>query len=116
MTEEEIEEKIENAGYSMTDNPWNAIYVLPDGSMIDGDFDCGLRGTDHRMIECIFAGRINRYDPHFWKKVFEATGAVMLVPESQEALIPEEMKDSVTRWQWAVINEIGYELIIDPVN
>lgn len=115
MTEEEIEEKIENAGYSMTDDPLNAIYVLPDGSMINGDFDCGMRGTDHRMIECIFDGRINRYDPHFWDKVFEVTGAVMLIPESQEVLIPEEMKDSVTRLQWEVINEIGYELKIDSV-
>lgn len=50
--------------YHITDNPAEAIYIFPDGKVLSGDFDSGVRGTAHRAIECLFDD-IDRYDDDF---------------------------------------------------
>jgi hypothetical protein len=105
MTNEQLVNEIIEEGYNMTDNIHEAIYLLSDGQMISGDFDCGMRGTDHRMIECIIDG--DRYDNDFWNKVHEL-GLVRLVPETEFALIIEGQE--LTAIQEKIINEIGFEI------
>lgn len=58
--------------------------------MISGDFDLGIRGTDHRMIESLMD--IDRYDDNFWSKLHAQTGVVMYVPETKFALIAENQQ------------------------
>lgn len=85
MNNDQIVSTIIEEGYNMTDNPYEAIYILTDGQLISGDFDYGSRGTDHRMIEIVTP--INRYDKNFWDYVHRELKLVMLVPETKVALI-----------------------------
>lgn len=110
LTDEDIVDKLDEAGIYTTEYPEEAIYVLRDGTLIDGSFDYGCRGEDHVCIESIFDG-IDRYTDGFWEKMFKATEAVMLIPENKQAVFPDWL--TPTRWQWKVINELDYELMSD---
>lgn len=37
MTDEQIEQRVLDEGFSFTDNPRDAIYVLRNGKLIDGE-------------------------------------------------------------------------------
>lgn len=101
-----IIETIEEYGYSFTDNPKEAIYIFPNGLMIDGGFDCGSRGEDHRMIECLM--ETDRYDDNFWDDVHEQLQVVRLVPETMYALIAKGQE--LTHEQLTIINENDYDI------
>lgn len=106
LNNDQIVEVILEEGYSMTDDLNEAIYMLTDGRMISGDFDCGMRGTDHRMIECVIDG--NRYEGSaFWDRVHEA-GLIRMVPETNYALISEGQE--LTEEQQELINNSDYEI------
>lgn len=77
----------EDYDYHMTKTLKDAIYILYNGELISGDFDYGVRSTDHRMIECTM--EIDRYTPGFWDEVHERFSLVRLVPESGYALIKQ---------------------------
>ncbi|MCY8256471.1 hypothetical protein MOC12_21170 [Bacillus spizizenii] len=106
MTTEQIVNAIIEEGYNMTDNLDEAIYILADGQLISGDFDYGMRGTDHRMIECIAEG--DRYDNNFWENVHNEFQLVRLVPETQIALIIEGQE--LTAEQEEILNNSSYEI------
>lgn len=72
--------------------------------MISGDFEMGIRGTDHRMIESLTD--YSRYDDDFWSKVHAATGVVMYVPETNVALIAENQK--ITSIQKELLHSVNF--------
>lgn len=107
MTDEQIEQRVLDEGFSFTDNPRDAIYVLRNGKLIDGDIHERVRGEDYRMIECLFDD-IDRHTPNFWSLVHEQTGVVQLVPETKTAL---KMEGQVlTEPQQKVIDSCDYRL------
>lgn len=85
-------EKYENGDIylHLTDNPDEAIYMFPNGCMIDGDFDYGCRGNDHRCIEEIT--KADRYSDNFWDEVHYDLGLIRIVPEYGEVLIGERQE------------------------
>lgn len=101
-----IEENIEDEGYQFTDNPEEAIYILTNGKMIDGMFDYGSRGEDHRMIEAFT--KKDRYDDGFWDEVHLDMGLVRLVPETYVALVRQGQR--ISDEQKAILEEVGYDI------
>lgn len=82
-----MKNRLIEAEVNTTDNILEAIWILGDGTMLSGDFDCGSRGTDHRVIESVVED-FDRYDGQaFWDHVHEAYDAIRLVPEAMLALI-----------------------------
>lgn len=98
--------ELEENGYTFTKNAKEAIYIFPNGLMIDGVFDYGSRCEDHRMIECLMES--DRYDNNFWNDVHNQLGVVRLVPETMYALILKGQK--LTEQQINIINRNGYEI------
>lgn len=84
--------------FEFTSNPNEAIFIFPDGSMIDGLFDCGYRGEDHNGLRSYFATD--------WAHVHDLTGVVRLVPETKEALIKTGQK--LTDVQTRIIKKLHY--------
>lgn len=79
-----------------TDDIYQAMYLLPDGSMIDGEFDGIYRGQDHRVIfvgvnygDYYMSGNTN--ETH-WKRIHREYKIIRLVPESNIALIKDRQK------------------------
>lgn len=69
-----------------TTNPDEAIYMFPNGLMLDGEFYYGSRCKDHRCIEQIT--KHNRYDMgEFWQEVHYDLGLIRIVPESETVMI-----------------------------
>lgn len=98
------------AEVNLTDNILEAIWLLGDGTMINGDFDCGSRGTDHRVIESGIAD-FNRYDGQtFWEHVHEAYGAIRLVPEAMLALVKENQHISAEHRTLVEVNGYRFEV------
>lgn len=93
-------------GYSLTNNGNEAIYIFPDGEMIDGAYDYGSRSEDHRMIECVMS--TDRYDDNFWEDVHNQLKVVRLVPETKFALILKGQE--LTEKQIKIIERYGYEV------
>lgn len=106
MDIKQIEKILNDYGYQFTNNPMEAIYIFPDGSMIDGMFDCGLRGEDHRLIECLMNS--DRYDKHFWDDVHAHLKVVRLVPETKIGLI--KVGQELTKKQLEILTSNGYEI------
>ena len=106
ISDDEIVERFLDDGLSLTANPNNAIYILRDGRMIQGIYQ-GIRSEDHRCAECLFDD-IDRYDPHFWDKLLEATNMVILHPEIEKAVIGRGQQ--ITWEQQEVIDQLGYDL------
>jgi hypothetical protein len=102
----QIINELEENGYTFTKNGKEAIYIFPNGLMIDGVFDSGIRGEDHRMIECLM--ETDRYDENFWDDVHSQLGVVRLVPETMYALIAKGQQ--LTKQQLNIINKAGYEV------
>ena len=104
IPDSKIKEKFLAEGLELTRNPHEAIFLLRDGSMISGFYE-GVRSEDHRCAECLFDDT-DRYDPHFWDKLFESTGMVVLHPETEKALIGRGQR--LTEEQQAILDELGY--------
>lgn len=88
MDDKKILEILESEGFDTTLDPQQAIYILRNGALINGDFVSGFRANDHRMIEVVMKNT-NRHDPDFWSKVHSELGVVMLVPETKKVLVME---------------------------
>jgi len=96
---------VEAGGY-MTDSVSTAIYILADGQMIDGEFDGGCRGQDHRIIECAVDG--DRYDNDFWDNLHKNYRVVRLVPETGYALLKGRQR--LTEVQKEILSTTHYEI------
>ena len=78
-----------NEGIELTQLPDHAIYILPDGSLIDGCFYDNQRSEDHRLAESL--SEFNRNDGHrFWLDLFINLNMIMLVPETKTILITKQ--------------------------
>lgn len=95
----ELIKRLEEAEIAFTTNIDEAIYILEDGSLIDGVYDMGMRSEDHRCIE---AGiDLNRYDSNMWEVLHDTYKVVRLVPETRYALIKQGQE----------LNEIQIQLL-----
>ena len=70
-----------------------AIFILSDGSLVNGEFYDGIRNLDHNTIK-------SRFEPKTsWKQLHDTYNFIRLVPETKMALvscnqiIPENIKD-----------------------
>lgn len=104
---EQVKATFEEYGYGMTTKFKEAIYIFPNGEMVNGEFDCGTRGNDHRMIECIMDG-MDRYTPGFWDAVHERYGVVRLVPEYNSGLV--KVGQELTKEQRRMIRAYRYTI------
>ncbi|HFO1886517.1 TPA: hypothetical protein ACHHNH_002798 [Staphylococcus aureus] len=95
---------LEEEGVKLTDNIDEAIYIMADGRFISGMFDSGVRGEDHRIIECLF-GDIDRDIEGFWDEALNRANLVMIVPETKTVLIKQGQ--NVTDKQLDVIDKLG---------
>ena len=88
-----------------------AVYILTDGTLWDGQFDYGCRGVEHREVE-LFT-KHNRYDGEkFWYEVTVELGLVMLVPENKMVMV--HPKHKVTDKQQKQIDKtvkLAYEVV-----
>ena len=57
-----------------------AIFIMKDGTLIDGEFDCGIRGDDHNELLDYFGGMT-------WEELHQQLNIVRLVPETKFALV-----------------------------
>lgn len=83
-------EMLLSEGYNVGKYYNESIYILQDGTLVDGDFQegCG-RCEDHRMMETF--SEFNRYDgDKFWNDILLTNGLLMIVPEYKEILIHPE--------------------------
>lgn len=106
MNMNQIINELEENGYTFTNNGNEAIYIFPNGLMIDGMFDYGNRSEDHRMIECLMES--DRYDDNFWDDVHDQLKVVRLVPETKFALISKGQE--LTKEQLTLIEKWGYDI------
>lgn len=89
---------------TLTNNIDDAIFLMRDGTGISGDFDMGVRGTDHSVVSDLVEPEISIKDPQFWAKVHETTGMIRLVPETKTALIMKGQRIT-TGQKKALINQ-----------
>ena len=108
MNMNELMQELNEMGFDFTTNPYECIYILPNGEMLDGGFDCGYRGIDHNMIDCIVP--YDRYDNHieFWNYVHDILNLVRVVPECGSCLIG--VNQELTQEQINIISEIDFEI------
>lgn len=85
-----------------TENIKEAIFILPNGQLISGEFDCGIRGLDHHVIEGLFDD-LDRDNDTFWNDIVERTNIIQYVPETEIALIKKGQH--ITKEQQAMINQ-----------
>ena len=76
ISDDDIVERFEAEDIGTTDDESSAIYVLRNGTMIDGGFQSGCRGEDHACVEHILPGA-SRYSGDFWEEVFARTKTVL---------------------------------------
>lgn len=84
-TNDRLLKDIEDGEFEATNSVYEALAILSDGTMISGDFDCGIRGLDHNALTTETEG---------WDDLHNA-GVIRLVPESGVALIAvgQELSD-----------------------
>lgn len=99
----QIIQMLEEEGVELTDDINQAIYILSDGRLISGMFDCGIRGVDHRIIELLFED-VGRDSENFWDEVLKRACLVMYVPETKTILIRE--KQNITDKQLEMIDKL----------
>ena len=98
-----LQQKCIDNEIEFTPLPEHAIYILPDGPLIDGCFYDGTRTGDHRIAELL--SEFDRYDgDKFWLDLFDNLNMVMLVPESKQILITPEQR--ITPKQREVMNNL----------
>ena len=109
LTNKQIIKMFETEGIETTDNLKEAIYILPDGTLISGMFYDGSRTEDHRIIEILF-NDINRYTPNFWHIAHERTGMIQHVPETSYIL--KTVGQEVTTEQQTYFNQVEHIEVI----
>lgn len=104
-----------------TDEPQNALYILRDGSMIDGTDEYGDRCEDHRMItDLISEGKDyytnDRVQNIFWEQLHAKTGLIRLCPESNEALIGNGQPLTTSQQRLCDMMSYDVEPYTDPIH
>lgn len=103
-----LKKRLIEAEVNFTDYLSNALWLLPDGTMIDGEYDYGNRGQDHRIIESGIVG-LDRYDGRkFWDACHKDYKLVRLVPETGYAMISPRQK--LTQEQESILKYSNYEI------
>ena len=74
----------------VTKEVFEAIFILEDGTLIDGEFDYGMRGIDHNCIISLAPPEMTQTEK--WKHIHEVYKVVRLVPETGVALIDEDQE------------------------
>ena len=103
---QEIENIFAESDLQLTQDIAHSIYLLPNGEGVDGEFDYGSRGLDHRVIEQVTP--IDRYHPDFWDYVHFNLGLVRIVPETETALI--RANQTLTQAQAKAIDALNYTI------
>lgn len=103
-------------------NLYNRALYLTRHSLFDenfqfaGNFESSLRADeehpDYRnMLDMASAQQVLRQvTPHFWSRMFERTGMMMLIPENEQAVISPHIPITVA--QQKVLDELNYEIVI----
>ena len=106
MTDKEIKQRFAEDGLVTTHKPEEAIFLLRDGTLISGFYE-GVRSEDHRCAECLLDDT-DRYDSKFWNKLLEATGMIILHPETDKALMLYGQR--LTADQENILDKISYDI------
>lgn len=72
--------------FEFVENIKESLWITPSGEMLTGDYDMGVRGTDHRSLLDFYD--LDRDNPKSWDKLHEV-GFIRIVPETSIALIYE---------------------------
>ena len=106
---------------SFTDDPTRAIYLFPNGEMIDGwskeaRIYGGTRDSDHGNSIQGLIPNLNRYvnSDEFWIKYFEKLNFVLLVPETGVAIYAYNQE--LTKAQQLVLEELNYQVDCSECN
>lgn len=106
---------------SFTDDPTRAIYLFPNGEMIDGwskeaRIYGGTRDSDHGNSIQGLIPNLNRYvnSDEFWIKYFEKLNFVLLVPETGVAIYAYNQE--LTKAQQLVLEELDYQVDCSECN
>ena len=78
-----------------------AIFIMKDGTLIDGEFDCGIRGDDHNEL-------LDYFDGMTWEELHQRLNIVRLVPETKFALISKGQK--LNQDQQDILNNSSYQV------
>lgn len=105
LTEEQEQNILGNM--ILTNDIHSAIWLLGESYLVDGEYDCGMRGADHRCIEGLVDG-IDRYNQDFFQIIHLEYNAIRLVPESMIALI--NSKQNISNKQKEQVESAGYTL------
>ena len=85
----------------ITEDINQAIFIMKDGTLIDGEFDCGIRGDDHNEL-------LGYFDGMDWKELHQRLDIVRLVPETKFALINKGQK--LNQVQRDLLNDSDYQV------
>lgn len=97
--EADLKEFMEDA--ATTEDINQAIFIMKDGTLIDGEFDCGIRGDDHNELLDYFNG-MN------WEELHQQLDIVRLVPETKFALIGKGQE--LNQAQQDLLNNSDYQV------
>jgi len=97
-TNDRLLNEIKDGEFEATDSIYEALAILSDGTMISGDFDCGIRGLDHNALTT---------ETEDWDDLHNA-GVIRLVPESSVALINQEQQ--LNDIQLALLSDSEYAI------
>lgn len=97
--------------YGTTENPQEAGYILPDGSMLDFSGGEGIRGTDHRNIAGAFSDAGIQL-PDNWSRTdamceFIRRGAIRYIPECNGFDMCQEPTQEQYRTIKYIIRQMG---------
>ena len=84
-----------------TDDINQAIFIMKDGTLIDGEFDCGIRGDDHNEL-------LDYFDGMTWEELHQQLNIVRLVPETKFALIGKGQE--LNQDQQDLLNNSDYQV------
>jgi len=84
-----------------TKNINQAIFIMNDGTLIDGEFDCDIRGNDHNEL-------LSYFDGLDWEELHKQLNIIRLVPETKIALIGKGQE--LNQLQQDLLTNSGYQV------
>lgn len=111
VSEKQLMSWMEEEYLQFTNNPCDAIYLIPDGRCIsayDIYQDRNLmpeRVLDHRCIEGLVDG--DRYDDGFWGNALKETGFILVIPDQYTAIVSSGVEP--TEEQIQNLREMHYQ-------
>ena len=84
-----------------TEDISQAIFIMKDGTLINGEFDCGIRGDDHNEL-------LDYFDGMDWEELHQQLNIVRLVPETKFALIGKGQE--LNQVQQDLLNNSDYQV------